>query len=173
MPDLPDDCPPFPPSTRVESIALDQLNGPNVRWGLQYWERLRGTRQWPSRGDIKPREFALLLSHVSLFKVLDGGADFEIRVIGDCVAKRHRMPLLRRRVSEIESAYPNEAQRLRSQHYCVVETGSAQAWRMVTGQDAREVTFSSAEIVRMPLSDDGSAVDHVLSFANYTDLVGG
>ncbi|HJW41898.1 MAG TPA: PAS domain-containing protein [Rhizomicrobium sp.] len=48
----------------------------------RYWERKRGSRAMPSRGQVVPSEIKNLLPFVVLVDVVDGGADFRYRLVG-------------------------------------------------------------------------------------------
>ncbi|WPZ33887.1 PAS domain-containing protein [Thalassobaculum sp. OXR-137] len=52
---------------------------------LEYWESIRGGRPVPRRSDFDPTDIPRLLTHVVFLQVIDGGADFRFRVIGDAV----------------------------------------------------------------------------------------
>ena len=56
-----------------------------VDQSLEYWESIRGDRSAPMRDDFDPTEIPRLLSHVVFLEVVDKGADFRFRVIGDAV----------------------------------------------------------------------------------------
>ena len=56
-----------------------------VEKSLEYWEAIRGDRPVPRRSDFDPSDIPRLLTHVVFLDVIDGGADFRFRVIGDAV----------------------------------------------------------------------------------------
>lgn len=56
-----------------------------VEESLEYWESIRGDRSVPRRSDFDPTDIPRLLTHVVFLEVIDGGADFRFRVIGDAV----------------------------------------------------------------------------------------
>lgn len=56
-----------------------------VEESLEYWESIRGDRPVPQRVDFDPTDIPRVLTHVVFLDVLDGGADFRFRVIGDAV----------------------------------------------------------------------------------------
>jgi hypothetical protein len=77
---------PKPRPTLHEVIALDELESPALRAGVRYWRQLCGERRFPGREDLNPRGMAKLLRNTELVSVLDGGDDYEYRIVGDAVA---------------------------------------------------------------------------------------
>ena len=56
-----------------------------VEQSLEYWQSIRGDRPAPCRSDFDPADIPRLLTHVVFLEVVDGGADFRFRVVGDAV----------------------------------------------------------------------------------------
>ena len=56
-----------------------------VEQSLEYWQSIRGDRPAPSRLDFDPVDIPRLLTHVVFLEVVESGADFRFRVIGDAV----------------------------------------------------------------------------------------
>ena len=48
-----------------------------------FWNTKRGTRRFPSKDEINPREIKEFLKDVILLRVIDAGNDFEFRIVGD------------------------------------------------------------------------------------------
>lgn len=61
-----------------------------VEESLAYWKSIRGDRPVPQRVDFDPTDIPRLLTHVVFLDVIDGGADFRFRVIGDAVRSASR-----------------------------------------------------------------------------------
>lgn len=53
---------------------------------LSYWEARRGTRQFPSRADIKPGDITDFLPWTHMHDVARDGKEFRIRLIGTALA---------------------------------------------------------------------------------------
>jgi len=47
------------------------------------WNAKRGSRRFPSKDEIAPRDIKDFLKSVILLRVLDAGNDFEFRIVGD------------------------------------------------------------------------------------------
>lgn len=56
---------------------------PSIQASLSYWESLCGDRKTPLRSDFDPIDIPQVLADVVFVDVVDGGADFRFRVIGE------------------------------------------------------------------------------------------
>ncbi len=75
-----------------------------MRQGVAYWRALKGTRSYPAATDIRPRDLAPLLRNVVLIKVVDGGLDYEYRIVGGRPCQQPRLFHPGRRVSEVDDS---------------------------------------------------------------------
>ncbi len=129
---------------------------------LAYWNEKRGTRPFPGRKDIVPREIEKLLPWINMYDVLDGGANINVRLIGtalsDALGYRDytgkpisEMPqLLSRRIRRginwvLESRAPLRTLAIQS---------------AIPGQD-----FQGNEACLAPLSTNGADIDIVIVVA--------
>src|SRR5258708_39864838 len=64
-------------------IGLKEAECPAVRDGIAHWRRMRGSRRFPARSDLSPRDISGTLRHTVLLRVLDRGADYEYRIVRD------------------------------------------------------------------------------------------
>ncbi len=64
-------------------IALDAAENPLLRRVLKLWTDKKGDRPFPAREDLTPRELAPAMPYLTLCEVLDGGADFRLRIVGE------------------------------------------------------------------------------------------
>jgi hypothetical protein len=154
----------FPDTTSFAIVPLDQLQSPVVRLGVDYWRLLRGSRPFPAREDVKPRDITVALSNMVLATVIDGGNDFILRIVGDNVVRAYRAPLINRRMSEIRADLPNSAKRWHELYRQVFETKTPVGVRGIVGHDAPEVTFIESEVVALPLGASADCVDHIMTF---------
>lgn len=156
----------FTPETMsFEHVALDALECPFLRTGLNHWRLLRGGRRFPAREDLKPREIAGLLRRMSLIRVKNG--DFQYRIVGDCVVQAYDIQLHNRWLNDIESEFPRFVSFVRPVLMRVVETREPVAVRGSTGHGAPRVNFTHYENLLLPLGPDDDTVDHILNFTNY------
>ena len=148
-------------------LALDKLESPIVRQGLDYWLKLRGDRPYPSRSEMAPRELASLLRHVVLLRVVAGGADYEYRIVGDAHVISHGFNMQGMRVSDVDKFSPGYGPVLKSLYDRAVRRRDAYAFRgwVERGEDRKQYIYS--ESIFMPLGPDEFTVDHVLNFSVY------
>lgn len=156
----------IPAGTDVEFLELDQLQKPALRFAAGYWQVQRGSRKFPTRDEIHPRDIAGVLPHMSLIKVVD--RDFVYRVVGDAVVRAFAVPLQNRKLSEIASDAPVFGTALQAIFLGVVENGEPAALRGKVGRDFPEANFTEFENAFLPLGADGETVDHILAVSTYT-----
>lgn len=104
---------------------------------------------------------------MSLVKVIDGGADFEHRIVGDGHVQAFRVSLQNRRFSEIACEAPELISISQPNFLKVVQTRAPLAFRGNTGRDAVNVLFTNVESIFLPLGETDEAVDHVVVFGVY------
>jgi hypothetical protein len=157
----------LPPSSLPETLTFDELENPHVRLGANYWLARRGERRFPSRKDLNPRDFAAALPYMSLVKVIDGGADFEHRIVGDHCVKALRIPAQNRRFKEIELVAPKLIAISRPFFERVVQTRLPVVSRTRSDFTRPDVNFTHIDTVFLPLGDSDDAVDHILTFSSF------
>ena len=86
---------------RYTRVALESLKSPVLQHILRVWDGKRNGRAWPARNDLSPRDFAPFLRHLSLARVMDGGGDFELRIIGDEIVQAYGENFTGRSLSSI------------------------------------------------------------------------
>jgi hypothetical protein len=148
-------------------IPLDQVEAPVLRAGVGYWKRLRGARKYPSRGDVSPRDLVGLLRNTVLIRVLDGGGDYEYRIVGDAHVTAHGFSAQGQTLSQLNDLAPGYGMVLKGLYDYPVRTGLPLALRgwISKGEDESEFVYS--ESVFLPLGADDETVDHVLNFSVY------
>lgn len=144
-------------------IGLDGLRHVPLREGLNYWRFLCGGRAFPARDAIEPRAICRLLCNAILLKVIEGGADFEFVIVGDEVTQAYRVPLARRRLSEVAADLPQSAAHWGKIYRRVLTERVPLAWRFSIRLES-EAMFSEAETVLLPMGKSDDAVDHLLIF---------
>ena len=157
----------YPDITLYEPIAFDDLEDDSVRLGYEHWNTLRGARPYPSRKEIDARKIGRALSHLMLLEVIDHGADYRLRIVGDEVRRAYPVPLGGRLVSELALDLPKAVQTWRNMYRSVTESGCPIAMRVHVGLDVAEVCFSYAEGVCLPLGTPDNGVDHLITFASH------
>ena len=158
----------FPDATSYQVVALDDVRTPILRQGIDYWQKIRGSRPFPSRDDLKPRDIPNILTHMVLARVIDGGADFELRIVGDEVARAYRAPINNRRLGEIMADLPKTAASWIELYRRVAVSRSPFSVHVRIGNDAPEVNYVDADIACLPLGRSDDAVDHLVTFGRRT-----
>jgi hypothetical protein len=154
-------------STSFETTDLDDLENPAVRLGVTCWLQLRGERRFPARDEMQPREIAGALRHMLLVKVLDGGADYEYRIVGDAQVRAYTVTLQNRRFSQVAADAPVLGKAVGQMFDRVVKEGEPIAARGRVGRDIPEANFTDSEFAILPLGTDRDGVDHLVVFASY------
>ncbi len=139
--------------------------------GLTLWRELRGSRLFPSRQQMTPRALGSLLRNTMLAKVLNGGREFQLRVIGDAIMTVQNDSLQGMTTAEVEKVLPRYGEMLR-RNYSVVCT--LKAPRALRGKFCREVDnrVFYREHLMLPLGETDAAVDHIISLIVYTQPFG-
>ncbi len=153
--------------TSFEVVALDNLESPIVKQGANYWNALRGTRRYPARKDLRPREFATILRNTLLVRVVDGGADFEFRIVGAAQAQTYALPFAGKRLSEFAPSDIAYCYVLKGFFGHVTGHGVPVAVRGKMGGVSSKVQFSYCESIFLPLGENDNTVDHLLGFSAY------
>jgi len=157
----------FPDYTSVEIVSLDALRDPALQRARDYWRMLRGTRRHPARADISARDLAFAMKHIVLAKVVDGGADLLLSIVGDEVSRAYCAPMNGRRISDIADEMPKVAEKWRFIHRMVAASREPVAVNVSVGLDQPEVNYTHLEVVCFPLGPDDSTIDHLLVFGKH------
>jgi len=157
----------FAKRTTATIIAPETLRWAKTRLGYDYWRMLCGSRRYPSRDEIKPRDIAAALTNMALVKVIDGGADFQFRIVGDHAGRGYSADLNNRLFSSLESELPRAVANWNRVYRGVMQSGIPMAVDIVTGIDAPDINFTEAEAVFLPLGPNGDEIDHVLTFIQH------
>jgi hypothetical protein len=138
------------------------LAHPTLAFLRDYWEQKRGSRAMPARADIDPAEMRHHLGWMILADVLPGLADFRYRLIGTRVTQYFQRNITGKTISEAYAENGPAAQKMALAVYrkvardrVVLRTFGDIGW---LGHD-----FLEFDQLFVPLSDDGSAVNMVLS----------
>jgi len=159
---------PSVPESASGIVSLDTVESPILRQGIDYWRRLRGERRYPSRQDLMPRDLAPLLRHIVLIRLLEGGADYEYRIVGDAHVQSHGFSMQGQRLSGIDHYSPGYGPVLKSLYDRAVRRRDVYAFRgwMERGIQPRRYIYSESAF--MPLGPDETTIDHVLNFSVYS-----
>ena len=156
-----------PEKSSVRQITLDQLENGLTRTAAQYWRMLRGAHELPSRNQLVPRDMRAILRNVVLLRVIDGGRDYEYRIVGDMFAWAYGVDFSGKHLSEVEAGAPEHGSRMRGMYEHVRATAAPLAIQGWVGSEHPDSKFVYYETALLPLGDDGRTVDHILVTSFY------
>jgi hypothetical protein len=148
--------------TASHTVTLDELDNQVLKQAADYWRSRRGGRRFPARKDLHPREMAKFLRNMTLVKVVDGGADYEYRIVGDAQAQAYTIPLQGRRISEIALTAPWFGKVAEYTYDYVRRSGEPLVLRGRIGREFPEAKFVYYESLFLPLGPSDECVDHLL-----------
>jgi len=150
---------------------LDGLDGaflsPSVRQGFRYWRGLLRGRRFPARGDLDPLAMPGQLHRITLVDIEREPLRFRTRLLGQYHRDRQGIPA-GADVASVGAAQGRERilARLR---LCVEERRPVRGTYRYAPLDAPSQPIW-AEVASCPLSDDGAAISHIVSFGSDFDL---
>ena len=144
--------------------SLDDIESGRLRDGLEHWNGLRGERRWPTRADLKLRNIKTLLPYIALVQVIDDGADFEHRIVGDALVQAFAVPVQNRRFSDIAWDAPEFMAAAFDIFRHTLVAGEPLTWLVETRAGATNPAFFRVEFLLMPLGDTEDRIDHLLVF---------
>lgn len=138
----------------------DHLDDPQLKQMHAYWRQKSGVRPMPSRRDIDPTELPRLLPHLLISEVLDGGQRFRYRLAGSAITQASGRNVTGCLVEDVVTGsycdYINEL------HRRVCRTGRPLFADSPYDAGKRGRNFFAKRLL-LPLSDDGVAVNQIIS----------
>lgn len=127
---------------------------------LAYWQEIKGPAPMPRRDDLVPERIVALWPHILMVDVLDGGADFYFRLVGqrlvDSYGEQTGRTLSAARISEVVR------ERCRQIFgYCLEHAVPTYAYWSEAASDRRPLL--DVEALCLPLSSNGTALDRIIS----------
>lgn len=155
-----------PESSSMEIVSHEALDSRAVSLAVRYWKSLRGSRRFPTRDDVTPRNMAPFLRNIVLIRVIDGGKDYEYRIAGDACVQAFGTNFQGMRLTGIETidAHYGRATRVAYEH--VRAMGVPFALRGWVAPSIASL-FSYHETAFLPLGE-GDTVDHLLVASSFT-----
>jgi len=145
------------------------LDDPLLREIYAYWRLKRGARRMPARRQIDPADLPRLLPHLVISELVEGGQRFRYRLAGTAVARAIGVDPTGRCIEDIASGsyrdYIVELHRSVCRECVPVFAASA-----FVGAGRGRYYF--ARRLALPLSDDGEAVNQILSLVVFNFAAG-
>jgi len=143
--------------------ALDKARNPFVAKAIAYWQSLCGESRFPARDQLTLRGMASFLQLTVIIAVIDGGADYEYRYVGEAQRLAFRTYFKGMRVSQIEAAAPELGAILRGAYELVRSSGMPLLVQGRIDHAPVDSQFRYHETAFLPLGAGGAAaVDHLL-----------
>ncbi|HEY0282017.1 MAG TPA: PAS domain-containing protein [Rhizomicrobium sp.] len=156
-----------PPEKLSHRIAVSEIDSSILLQGAAYWRGLCRERKFPSRSAVAPRGLAGLLRYTTLLRVIDGGEDYEYRIVGDAYVMAHGTSFQGKRWSDTERVAPGYYKTVKSTYDSVVRTGEPVAMRGWIERGGKNSELVYSEYLFLPLGENDQTVDHILVFAVY------
>lgn len=156
-----------PETTSSTVLTLEQIENASVRLGVNYWRQLRGNRHLPARAQVMPRDIAPILKNIVILRVIDGGKDYEYRLVGDAQVQAYGFNFQSLRIGQIKAVAGEFGQLMHNIYEHVRTTRDPFAVRGWIGRDVPDARFVYHESVFLPLGADGETVDHILIVSIY------
>jgi hypothetical protein len=150
----------------TQAIDTSEVQNPLTRKALEKWNRLRGSRRFPSRKDTSPRELSSLLRNIALVRVIQGGAEFEFRILGDAVMQSQTGLQPGMTTADLDEIYPGYGALFRVLYQRICDARAPQAYRGIYERTADKRSFYHESLL-LPLGADDGVVDHILIVAVY------
>jgi hypothetical protein len=153
---------------RPETLSFNpaEVQNPMLRKAYEVWNVLKAARRFPTRAEIAPRNMAEFLRNTVLVRVLDGGKDFQFRIVGDAIAEVQGSSFRELTTTEIDARIPGYGAMLRSVYRQVCKTREPMAFRGWFVQPKTQLAFFHESLI-LPLGPDDATVDHILVVGVY------
>jgi len=163
MPDREPDLSARPANHRIDP---SDVQNPLLRKAMDLWTNLKGARPFPARTEITPRNMADFLRNTVLVRVIDGGTEFEFRIVGDAIVHVQGESFRGMTTAEIDVRIPSYGAMLKHIYSRVVEKRQPFAYRGWFVQPSSHRAFFHESIL-LPLGPSADAVDHLLIVGIY------
>ena len=155
------------PTSSIQLLSLDRLETAPVRLAVNYWRLLRSGNNLPARSQLSPRDMAGILRNIILVRVIEGGSDYEYRIVGDAHVEVFGANFNKLRSSDVERISPAHGAQMRQAYEYVRSRAQPFAVRGWLGREIKDALFIHHETVFLPLGEDHVTVDHILLAGMY------
>jgi len=142
--------------------AVCEAKSSSVKAGTKYWQSLRGQRRFPGRDALTLRGMAAFLPHSVIIGVIDNGADYEFRYVGDAQRQAFKAYFKGMRLTQIEAVAPEFGELLRVAYELSRSTGAPFLLRGEAPYEPIDSQHRFHESAFLPLGAGDAAVDHLL-----------
>jgi hypothetical protein len=148
-----------------QRVPLDRLQSRLLREAYNTWDLARGERMFPSRTEMTPQRMRRFLRNVFLLRVIDGGRDYQYRVVGEAQIQAFGWDCAGQSVDELDAVVPGMTAVMRPLFDKIVKTKAPLAFEGYLSRSARHDL--QHETLFLPLGASDDAVDHILNVSAY------
>jgi hypothetical protein len=145
------------------TYSIDDVEHPIVISAVSYWRSLRAQRRFPARADLALRGMARFLPYTLIVAVIENGADYEYRFVGDFERQAFKRDFKGMRVSQVEKIAPTFGEIIRATYDEVRSTGLPFAVRGLADHVKTDEHLPYHETAFLPLGAADGVVDHLLA----------
>jgi len=149
----------IPDNSSGEIVAFAQLEAAVPHQAVARWKSLTGARRFPHAPD---GVLAAVPHNAIVVRVIEDGADYEYRSVGDALVEGFGEDFSGRLLSDIIATTPRFGIGLRMLYEMVRNSGEPLYYRGWVGADMPGARFVYYESAVLPFGRDEAAVDHIL-----------
>jgi hypothetical protein len=150
-----------PPTVRISTAEIQSIQ---LRKAFDFWTKLKGPRPFPARSEISPRDLTDFLRNIVLVRVLDGGKEFQFRIVGDAIVLAQGQSFQGLTTAEIDLRIPGYGSMIRGAYQRVYTERKPLVLRGWYEHALSQRAFFH-ETMGLPLGPDAETVDHILVVA--------
>lgn len=105
------------------TYSIDEVEHPIVKSAVSYWQSVKAQRRFPARADLTLRGMASFLPYTLIVAVIEDGADYEYRFVGEVERQAFKRNFKGMRVSQVERIAPKFGEIIRATYDRVSSTG--------------------------------------------------
>lgn len=139
------------PDDREHIVALDEADNAIVKGAIAYWRSLCGERRFPQHSELTLRGMASFLRFSVIVDVIDGGADYRYRYVGDAERQAFKVYFKGIMLSQVETHAPAFGRVLRKAYEHLRSSGVPFVVKGRVGHATTESALPHHETAFLPL----------------------
>ena len=150
--------------TPTVRVSTAEIQSAQLRKAFDLWTKLKGERPFPPRSEVSPRDMSEFLRNTVLVRVLDGGKEFQFRIVGDAIVLAQGQSFQGLTTTEIDVRIPGYGSMIRAAYQRVHTEQKPLVLRGWYEHALSQRAFFH-ETMGLPLGPDAETVDHILVVA--------
>lgn len=147
-------------------IVLSEMQHPLLHKAFAMWQELKGARRYPAREKITPRAMAGFLRNIVLVRVLEGGKEYQFRVVGDAIVELQGESFQGFTLTEIDAKRAGYGSLFRPIYDKLLVEREPRLYRGQVELSIAKRAFFHESLV-LPLGPDDETIDHILVIGAY------